>query len=108
MNTIRVVPPELQASARRVTDHAEELAARLAASTGRIAEAHTGVPTIAATALSTALAKWQRDTTALDTRLAAHAQALGDAATTFGHRETSNAGAVQRVAGRAGDTAVER
>ncbi len=89
--SIRVVPEDLDASATTVGMHADELQLRRTAAGGRIVAAQAGVPTGAAAALSTAVAKWRVDTDRHFSGLVDHSKGLGLSAVAYGRTEEHNA-----------------
>jgi uncharacterized protein YukE len=101
---IQAEPEDLTASAAQVDGHADGLHVRHAAANGRIEAAQVGVPAGPAAALSTALAKWQTDTTALFGRLVDHSDGLRSAAIGYAGTDERNAAGIRAV----GDEATAR
>ncbi len=87
----RVHPEFLLASGVRADIHADDLHVRHTAADARIESAQSGMPAMAAAAMSAKLAKWQAVTAALHTRIAGHGQAFKTSGIQFYETEQKNA-----------------
>lgn len=97
---LRVVTEDLQVSAATVDVHADGMRARHATADGKIESSQGGLPAGAATAVGTAVAKWQADTSALYGQLVGHSHGLRSGATAY-HVADEHGAAEVDAAGRA-------
>ncbi|TPG37153.1 hypothetical protein [Mycolicibacterium hodleri] len=80
---MRVVPTDLRMSASTVDFHADDLRSKHGAADGRIEAAQRGVPSGAAAALSTAVERWQTDSSVLFASLVRHSTGLQSGAAAY-------------------------
>jgi WXG100 family type VII secretion target len=87
---VRADPQDLEVSAIRVAQHAEEVEVGHAASQGRVEAAQTGWTGMSAVAMTARAAKWQANSAVLATRLADHRNGLHTSAHGCAATEASN------------------
>jgi uncharacterized protein YukE len=95
---LRVVPEDLHVSAATVDVHADDVQVRHSTADGRIEAAQVGLPTGSAAALSSAVAKWQVNTTALFGRMVDHSAGLRAGATLYQQTDTDGESEIETAA----------
>lgn len=97
---VRVVPEDLLVSAVTVDVHADTVHTGQLAADGRIDAAQKGTPLSSSAAMSTAVTKWQAQTTAIFGRMIDHSNGLRAGALAYQQADTDSGAAI--------DTAGER
>jgi uncharacterized protein YukE len=92
---VRVTPEDLQMSAATVDAHADTVRAKHATADSRIEGAQKGLPIGSAAALSTAVAKWQTDSTATIGRMIDDSTGLRTGAAVYTATDEDGAAAVE-------------
>jgi uncharacterized protein YukE len=87
---VEVTPDDLHLSATTVDAHADTVRARHFEADGRMEAAQAGVPAAAVSALSSAVTKWQGDTTAIFGRMVDHAHGMRAGALAYAQTDESS------------------
>lgn len=97
---VRVVPEDMRVSAAMVDVHADTVRASHAAADGRIEAAQRGLPVASSVALTTAVTKWQADSSVLFGRMVDHSAGLHAGAADYERTDDDGARGIE-VAGAA-------
>ncbi|RDH76373.1 hypothetical protein DVS77_21710 [Mycolicibacterium moriokaense] len=107
-DTVRVHPEHLLVSAVTADIHADDLHLQHGAADARIESAQTGMPAMAAAAMSVKVAEWQAVTAALRANIGDHGNALRASGIAFHDAELENAQRLDALAAEATDTPIDR
>ncbi|MDT5245330.1 MAG: hypothetical protein QOD36_2706 [Mycobacterium sp.] len=87
---VEVKPEDLHVSAGTVDAHADIVRARHVEADARMEAAQAGIPAGAVAALSSAVTKWQGDTTAIFGRMVDHAHGMRTGAVAYAQTDESS------------------